>query len=1690
MKESSAEDCALEYLQKHGNIHEILHCMEEDSTLPPVLVFEIVDRLLLKITSCKLDCKEQSYESCRYLLKNFITVINKMLGLTSSTKERIVILNLLTTMTTFSSSLSKDILMHANFNLTNLELLTKNTLDNKTVRKHYILFLTALLIDIEYPTLALLLDKKGMLTSIIPGLQYDDTDTVCFILTAMKNNILENQYVSKTVKMKTFNTIVVKNIVNLYNWKGPTSLKSSKKEVNISMQVDEIQKAKVSECVHDFLLVLCTSHKYGVIFRDPLVGLGKKTQNALVYTVLESMDSPWAHSYASELVIKICSSCPDLTKYVWNNLKESLQPRNSAKWFTLVSFVKKLIVELQPNVLEPYIKSLNFHQFSQLLTILIAPLPVLKVVILENDTYDFQIVRYNVMLLILTILKSLQCFLVAYKKWSDEEQFIKLKLHLLNYIEKNFPMGHVLLKNWEKQDELEQATGFNSINYLIVVFDIFEYYMDLCPVHLESLRFSHSDLKTLLETMNSFSVDMDHEKDVLQVKIIDLFLDANPTLFSLHSESFNFFLSFLIRTSYENVQNNNCNSIPVLKKFLKNTRVFDYGTEREISVWVNGIFTLKSLNENISVFLVEAMKSTHSQLLKFMTKMTEVYQHVEEQYKESEYNSCVFKPLHLSPMIMGMLEYLKIIHPEKCVVSYLYFVIPNLAFLQGDSTIFKKFFDDSSVSNSLLKQYLQLLLSEEPMIETPEILKIPKKLKIFDDFNWSLSHNNIQHFLDEKISNFSMYPDMRFDLVQMGIFNLSKLLNVGDSKQTDYSNNLIVYIKFLLNETCFPANIILEFHPFVKHFSILDVNEKGQYNCCTIFILNFIEHYLIKNKLSRRDVFIFSMKVKNMIFTILESPKKYKDLQVIDILSKFEMSDEDYFSILSRVCGYISDKPRKCNYIIFYDILVFILEQYLKAAVPETSSVKFSEEMCENLFNYYIFLNETTEINTAKLVDAFLSFILSFPKFINKVNEKLLNSILSKKEYNKAHANFIVHILKIRTDLIHCIGEKLDDIIAVKGILYSILQMFSENFMNFSDDDKILVTHIFEQVFIKCKESIHKMLRKPQKASQHIENNYKGMIFLIESNFQCDIFQEYVSRVQKFEVTKVFHTNILYTIFKKFCESKLDSKIASNMVVTFVHLLLNILKKVHTIDENTNENINKVTDCFIALLNDIKRNNENVDSNMFKNDSFKILIKLALKYGVSENEKLLQILNDFVILIGTNFEEEHVKLIVQLLITHSEFLNVILSENHKCKLGIMSLMMVMCTRWPNIMERSHVPLLLSAYQGTLTDTDKIILALLKMYESLRHQTSFDEFKPYLWGNSGANHYSVRSDIEKALFRQPKMGDVLNILREDIVLSTIKNYNLYHSKNCLETLKQHEIYDLEFFLPLFDHLLAPENVVQTYHFTRSGALSMSIIGLSSKNQKIRATACHVLSRFYSHVEARQTGKDNLLWIRLIQVIGEGVSVTDDMIFNNFASIFLARTALILTQTSHVMYVPLSQYLAAKPVLNFSSIPELYTFLHSSDVNYKDHRNFIFEILSDGLICENDYKIFFHSMALKLFTELYSSCTCDMGAKLLILDILLSVCRLPIGVKFICSHSAIIEYLVMDIAEIMKDSSSNKYVSLICKLIQIFHRLFSHVDNDFAWGKLLLSIVQEKILNSDMVYSLPNSIRQLLKQIGNS
>ncbi|VEN58341.1 unnamed protein product [Callosobruchus maculatus] len=435
---------------------------------------------------------------------------------------------------------------------------------------------------------------------------------------------------------------------------------------------------------------------------------------------------------------------------------------------------------------------------------------------------------------------------------------------------------------------------------------------------------------------------------------------------------------------------------------------------------------------------------------------------------------------------------------------------------------------------------------------------------------------------------------------------------------------------------------------------------------------------------------------------------------------------------------------------------------------------------------------------------------------------------------------------------------------------------------------------------------------------------------------------------------------------------------------------------------------------------------------------------------------------------------------MEMFVSHSEFLDNVLGKNSDLKEEIMRLFLTFCQHWPDIMERSHLPVLFASYTAMVNRCDRVILLLLKMYESRADVTKFYDFKPFLWGKAAASHYSVRSNIENALWRQPKMSDVLDILQEHVVRSTIIKYpfkdNLDINMEDNVDQKDEDCYDLKFLLLIFSQLLAPEQQVQTYKFSRSGALSLTVVALSSQSTEVRHAACHILSRFRFHLEGRQTGKDNPLWIRYIDAVCKGTSVLPDFKLNHFAAIYLAKMAMVLTQPTHVMYLPLSQHLTAKSSLDFSTVPELYTFLHSPDVNFKEHRRFTLELLRDGLRTEKDFSDFVRSMAFKLISELYVSCLSDSDTKLLILDVFASLCKIPLAVRVLCDHHSFISQLTCDLESILssftKDNAEIVFISKILQILLYVVKVYHEKSSAF-----LIFMMLEQLLSSELFGLLP-------------
>ncbi|CAH1129288.1 unnamed protein product [Ceutorhynchus assimilis] len=1563
----SKHDYLLDYLKNGGNCLELLQTLESDSAISPALVFDLVTQLLLGITVKYVDYYSSAYESCRYLINNYLPVVHKMLGLSSSKEERKVCLKLLTAMTALSSNLAKDILINVKFHSANIALLTKHTGEKNSVRDSFVHFLTAFLVDADTHTLSVLLEKSSLLTSIISGLQYDDPDTVCVVVAAMKNHILENPSIMKTTKMHVFNTAVVKDIVNLYNWKGPEGLKALDKNNKNIIEIDKLAKSKVSECIHDFLLILCTSHKLGVIFRDHLVGLGRKNLNSLMYTVLDSLDRPWEHSYASELVLKICKSCPDLTKNMWLIVKPFLEPRLTEKWLNTMEFSAKLIEEMEPMCIEYCAKDLTPQQLAQIIEMLVSPVPILKTLLTDNHDKD---VKIHILKLLHRMLEKINLFLSASRKWTNNH--LKITQHLSNYISKHYPNAYSLLQECKNEQE----------EYLETVLDILNIYKNVAPQLLYNV--AALDFKDFLEKLSENSEEVE-KVEHLQIKIISIFVDIDQASFLPETEIFAYIVPILLKV-YHKEHDNKFKLI--LWKLLKNTSIFDNNIH-EINIWLNGIFNFNSFSNNFAKDFVEIVKDTAENLLEYQK---EILQTTEGDDDETVENNEIIENLiklsnneetvniknrNCSAMIQGFFTYINKSQHSKNLKKYLEHVLINLFHNQTNLPKFASIIQKhKELIPSNICKYINSWLANQPI----HISKIKGVLSIFKD----ISDNFLNASLKPDNLHGTFYPDFLLDVTRLASFYFT------NSPSENNVKNLLFLIQYIIDNNFDTIDdgflqLILAQPILVKSFNVLSKN------IITKPILDMAIALQKSNINLDNYLQYYSSKLYQNICKLLKNPKKYStENNILECLQVFPLNYKQSLKIIDQISvDTDTENPAILN------LLTYSIDRILVLCKNQPHLEPINEKLILKITTVLINFNNENK-DASSLSRALRHYFEIFPHNSTNINKNLFSSLLTLSEYNKDHVDLVIFLLQNDLDLLEHIEANISSICDKKGLILPIVHVLVNN----NTSNKIL-----ENIYSNLESSIIKAIRKPQKVGQHFAKNY-DVTTLIEKFMPLDKCISFAEKVQKFEVAEVFHARLLEACYSKIINSdSSNDKHLNNIIMTFVHLEIAVFKRKLEKEEDIHK-ANEITNVFSNVLSKIgPRTLE-----FTVNDSF---CKIALKFGVSGQSVLLNVLNKLIKIY--NVSEDEAGLLLDMLLSHSEFLNVMLGEHSVTKLEVLQLILSVCEKCPKFMVKSHIAVLLSAYRGMLTKCDQVILALLKLYESKPDQTGFYDFKPFLWGRAAAAHYSVRTQIGNSLTRQPKISDVLGILKEDLVNCTITNYPLNNGLHDLQLTEDLRCYDLKFLLPLFSHILAPEQQVKTYVFTRCGALSLSVLSLACQDKEVRQAACHVLARLHFHLEARQTGKDNLLWIRFVEALCKGVAVLPNFKLNSFSAIFFARMALILTNPKHLMYSPLSSYLMAKQELDLSTVPELYTLLFSPDINYKEHQNFILEILRDGMKCEKDFLDFLKSMGFKLFSELFNSCLSDLDSKLLILDVLEAICKIPLGVKILIEKYSLLSQL---------------------------------------------------------------------------
>ncbi|XP_078049999.1 nucleolar pre-ribosomal-associated protein 1 isoform X2 [Augochlora pura] len=1725
--ENEERDMAAEYLNAGGNILELLRLLDstdKKSIGSAAIVFSAIRIILLKIMAEYPRYLSSAEGACRHLINSHLPLVHSMLSLQSNAKQRKIILQLLAAVVSLGRSLPRELIAHLNLQPELVKSLARHTkpTDSQNIRNCFIHFILAFLIEGNVSSIRALLNKHGLLSSIFPDMIYDSKEIVALVLTTFKIHILQNTKISKTTKLHIFSTSAIQNLVCLYNWKGPNNWPGNRARGPFIEDPQYLEEKKtIHEILHDFLIVLLTSHRYGIIFHDHTLGTSHTKHNQLANTILHSLDRPWEHAKPSDLVIRIVTACPDLIKSQFTLLEEHLEPRVSTKWIAAMKFVREIIVSLDPDgCFKICSVELNASQLASAVLSLLLSGTVLKHAITPSLTHSSIVVRHEAVLTLTTMFNQIQKFLsVAKINYNECTDFDTFRSSMVEYIMKNAPNMNTILDVWNsvfEPNEIKNDTVIKECipeprkdEHLLAILNLLHLYNDICPKLLHALL--HVPATTFLGPLNELQ-DVDvTELNTIQVKAIQFLIILNPAEFLPQKRVFSDALTFLL-SLLNNENSVDMSSIKSTIKMLLNVTGMFEGCSDHLDIWINGFITLdekqdvvdwfvrllKKVAKNVERYVDEIIKTDEivSEGITYAGRLEDTFNELLDKdviHKNSENNILHMQRFtSISPLMCCMLHKMEK-NVDPAVLSYASYVLIHTLHYQAipQSIIYLT----RNIQDLPVQKYLQSWSEGNEPVYVDEVIpsldlicKLNRLLldttniqinKVFSgDNRVSFTYDNEAITIEHSLSAYEIRC-----LFKMAVFYLTQFAKRGllTTIQISKYKMLLISLLHLAKENQEDSMLVEECaksifaHPIILYYfsPLYRRNKDLTTNMITLIIHDICKEmvHLCEKGNIRTLVSQFRNKLLTQLHKMIDNHKDDDNINDIEIITtlliSLELSPQDIVHLLKKLV--------KLEYSMFIskDGVNLSKYGYITAKLLETISIKkiksqrnslleLDGQFVKSLCSHLLVLKSKEIINMELWESALLAYISKFPFNIAGIDADIFSSLLSTK-HTHTTVKLLSFLISKNLKFIPIFTEYMLNSEKIKEncIVFPVL----ENNLNFKWNQEFL-----QKLKMHYETEITSYICNPKDAQIWIEENVNAVTYLIKNAFDLKSCNEICDAIlqagDKLDMVSIHYIQILESVFKKCLAMEADNeKYAVNLLQVLLHVTTLTLKKE---SKNTTKLLvlcEKLSD-IIKSLQDKKKNL--VVETISNNHSWPQFSRFSLKLGFKElknNKQSLPILKTLSALCDIAYENdsnsEYAKTLFEMTVSHSEFLNILLeSSNTK---NLIELLWILMRKNKSVLALSHIPVYLAAYNGTLSESDQFLLLILQYYEN--NNINIYEYQPYLWGNAAAVHYSVKSEIHMNLWKQPSTTQVLNLFEEDVINNTIKNYPVNRALKATELHEAEDTYDPAFYLPLLCHLLSENNVVSCLKIAQSGALALAFVACSSNHSDARMAAYTIIARYYTHLEALSS-KTKLLRMRLIDALRYGITVLesklDNVRLNTLVSIFFARTSLIATQPLHPLYSRLQTFLMAKPALDVHSIPELLQLFHSSDIEYKAHRHWILENIRDGMRTESELDVAFKCVLFKMLLDFYTCNLADSRTKKLILETICVTLKMTKACVLLMKGHGLLPWL-LNIAMNLRDNDVQS-VELVIRIIDaLLNTILKMNEDTIQYKSMLLNIL---------------------------
>nr|XP_036672981.1 uncharacterized protein LOC118877626 [Drosophila suzukii] len=611
------------YIEKRGKPLELAEAFEridKSNLLHVDYLTEALQRVVMEILTNQKNHMESAVHGCRYFLKVHGGVLENLLQ-SSRPSHRRNALKLLTAIVCVEPQLGRQVLNSYDVlsNVTVMQQMlshAKNDYQNEdTVRKAYIHFILAFLVDSNTLLIRNILDRGQLIGVLAKGLVYDDHVTVCVVINALRQYVLENPEIQKTKKVLVFDLECCKSLRRLYDWEGPNGLSllfdKSKKQVKQPPNPKETEA--VSAAVHELLLVLLTSRKHGVCF-DAMTHYRQK-QNKLQGRVLGSLYKPYDNPRKTDLVIQTLTACPDLGRNTVRSFSSMLSPaRTRMEDMPKASiFLSQVIDAVPPSALSTAFDKMTLTDFGFWIKELCLPIEALLHITGKrylNDS-DFR-VRMAVQRLLLSMMKQYSNYVnaIAVREQSKKagNSLRKFKFDLLNHLLVHFPTIESILYSLYMSIKQQKAEGVNVLECLSVTLDLV---LLMCKENRAFVNKTSQILNYLEILRPLYQTDFDELNRPEELFKIQLELKSIKTILLLFPRSLNpqeklfgkVFQSFIKAYMLKDVSIKS-EAGNILNRLFHNTGLFD-SCSHEINIWIEALigFDAETVTNVVEILL-------------------------------------------------------------------------------------------------------------------------------------------------------------------------------------------------------------------------------------------------------------------------------------------------------------------------------------------------------------------------------------------------------------------------------------------------------------------------------------------------------------------------------------------------------------------------------------------------------------------------------------------------------------------------------------------------------------------------------------------------------------------------------------------------------------------------------------------------------------------------------------------------------------------------------------------------------------------------------------------------------------------------------------------------------------------------------------------------------------------------------